>query len=109
MTLRYREDDDAADERNAATTASRDHRRSKADILVETGLTPKEYILAEVEANGGRMKQQSICEVAGWSDGTVSELLSEMEADGTIDRFRLGPGKVVSLPELRSETRPGGE
>lgn len=76
---------------------------SKADVFIETGFTPKEYVLAVIESNGRRLKQQRICELTGWSDGTVSCILSEMEEAGTITRLRIGRGKVVFLPDAKSE------
>lgn len=99
------EETDSGDEADTATSTDGETGRSKADVLVETGLTPEEYILAAIESNGGRMKQQTICGYTGWSAGTISEILSQMEADGTITRGRIGRGKVVSLPESRSRER----
>lgn len=76
---------------------------SKADVFVETGFTPEEYVLATIESNGRRIKQQQICEFTGWSDGAVSRILSEMEDAGTITRLRIGREKVVFLPDAKAE------
>lgn len=80
-----------------------EERPSKADVFIETGYTPEEYVLAMIESNGRRMKQQQICEFTGWSDGAVSRILSEMEDAGTITRLRIGREKVVFLPDAKSE------
>lgn len=77
--------------------------RNKADVFVETGLVPEDYVLEVVESNGGRLKQQTVCDTTGWSDGAVSRILSGLEDDGRVDRVRLGRQKVVFLPELKDE------
>lgn len=71
---------------------------SKADLYIETGLTPAEYICAAIEQAGGRLRQQAICSYTGWSEPTVSRTLSEMESQGTVTRFQLGTEKIVYLP-----------
>lgn len=86
---------------------------TKADVFVETGLVPHDYVVAVVEANGGRLKQQSICDVTGWSDGTVSRILSELEDAGRVHRVWIGRQKIVCLPgaveELLDLTDADGE
>lgn len=72
-------------------------------MFLETGLTPEEYILAEIDAHGGRLKQQSICEITGWSPGSISRILTEMEGDGAVDRVRIGHEKIVYLPGEKSQ------
>lgn len=88
---------------DGAPDDSGEERQSKADVFVETGFTPEEYVLAMIESNGRRMKQQQICEFTGWSDGAVSRILSEMEAAGTITRLRIGREKVVFLPDAKPD------
>lgn len=92
-------DTDRTDDRDTSSP-------SKADVFLETGLLPEEYVLAEIEARGGRLQQQEICSYTGWSDGCVSRLLSEMEAEGTIERIRLGNEKLVYLPGSKPECGP---
>lgn len=89
------EDDDAAAGREAT-------RRTKADVFLETGLTPEEFIVAQLEARDGRLRQQAICDITGWSVGTISRILSEMEDDGSIERVRIGQEKLVFLPGAKS-------
>jgi uncharacterized membrane protein len=72
---------------------------SREEVFIETGMTPEEYLLSGLERNGGRLRQQEICEKTGWSEPTVSRLLTEMEADDLIVRYRLGRENLVCLPE----------
>lgn len=99
--------------KNVGAGDEEDPVRSKADVFIETGLTPEEYILAELEANDGRMTQQAICAFTGWSDGSISCLLTEMEAEGMIARVRIGHKKVVfhgeAVPPLLSSGDPDRE
>lgn len=80
-----------------------ERRSTKTDVVSETGLTPEEYILSEIESRGEYVKQQEICAFTGWSDSCVSRTLSKMEEAGTITRIRIGREKAVSIPETSSE------
>ena len=72
---------------------------SREEVFLETGMTPDEYLLRGLERDGGRLRQQEICARTGWSEPTVSRLLTEMEADDQIVRYRLGRENLVCLPE----------
>jgi|GEM_PF-2999714 len=76
-----------------------DHDQPPSDVLVELGLTPEQYIQRALGVHGGRLRQQAICTLTGWSPGTVSQALGEMESNGDITRFRDGREKIVCLPE----------
>lgn len=76
-----------------------EHVSSKADLYIETGLTPAEYIRAAIERADGHLRQQAICSFTGWSEPTVSRILSEMEARGTVTRRQFGTEKIVYLPK----------
>ena len=101
------EPDDAA-ERMAASepTAHSDGEsvtaggQSQIDILVETGLTPPEYLLELLRQRGGRVRQQDLIATTGWSTSTVSRLLQEMETDEQVVRISIGREKLVNLPEF---------
>ncbi|MFC6797995.1 helix-turn-helix transcriptional regulator [Haladaptatus sp. GCM10026878] len=80
------------------------YEHSKADFVVETGLTPEELVLELVEENDGRMPQKEVVSLVGWSDATVSRLLQDMEKSKLLNRFRLGREKIICKPELS----PGG-
>lgn len=101
-TIPSPDDADRTDDRDTSSP-------TKADVFLETGLLPEEYVLAEIDARGGRLQQREICRYTGWSDGCVSRLLSEMEAEGTIERVRLGNEKLVYLPGSRPEWGPPSE
>lgn len=62
--------------------------------------TSKDQILTILDAHDGRMYQQDVIVETGFSAGTVSRLLSEMEDDGQIARLRKGREKIVVDPEL---------
>ncbi|MEF8800648.1 MAG: hypothetical protein V5A38_04625 [Halolamina sp.] len=55
-----------------------------------------EYLL---EQNGGRMRQADIVAETDWSDAKVSQLLSRMADEGSIEKLRLGRENVISLPD----------
>lgn len=69
-----------------------------SDVFKELGVRPENYIIQLCHLYDGRMKQQAVVEQTGWSEPTVSRFLSDMEADGHIDRMWLGREKVVALP-----------
>lgn len=64
---------------------------------------PDERVLELLDEHGGRMWQQQVVDETGYSEGRVSNLLGEMEADGLVTRRWKGGQKVVSLPERRSD------
>lgn len=74
---------------------------SRADYLL---MTSEERVIMLLEEHGGRLRQQDIVTLMGYADGTVSQLLSEMEASGCITRYWKGNGKVVAFPGLGSNT-----
>lgn len=69
------------------------------DVLIELNITSHEYIRMALEHHGGRLRQQEVTELTGWSAPTVSQKLSEMEDEGLITRFRAGREKIVCLPD----------
>lgn len=78
-------------------TATSDGHTSETDDLL---LTPEEEVMTLLETHDGRLRQQDIVVETGYADGTVSQLLSEMEENGQITRYWKGGGKVVAFPEL---------
>lgn len=75
---------------------------------METGLDLETYVCRALEANGGRLWQQDICERTGWSPTTVSRTLSELEDTGPIVRVQFGRQKLVCLPDSVPDVRPSG-
>ena len=67
-------------------------------------LSDEERVEALLEENGGRMRQADIVDETDWSDAKVSQLLSRMAEEGSVEKLRLGRENVISLPD-----REGGE
>lgn len=74
-------------------------RPTTREQIIECGLVPRTYVHRVLAEHGGRMKQCRFAEEYGWSASTISRLLSELEDEGAIERYRLGREKVVCLPE----------
>lgn len=75
-----------------------------SDIFTETGRTPEDHVIELCRSHGGRIKQTAIIAQTGWSASNVSRLLTEMEAEGRIDRVKAGKEKVVGLPGTLPES-----
>lgn len=61
-------------------------------------LTPRETIVHRLRAvDDGRIKQQALVDELDWSESTVSRHLSDLEADGIIERYQIGRENVVFL------------
>lgn len=56
-------------------------------------------VLSLLTEHGGDVWQTEIAATTGWSQSKTSRVLSRMESDGTIDRYRFGRHKVVCLPD----------
>lgn len=65
----------------------------------EVYLFPAERVLVLLDEHDGRMWQGEVVEETGFSKAKVSKLLSEMEADGDVDRHWKDGKKVVTLPD----------
>ena len=65
---------------------------------------PDERVLELVDEHGGRMWQQEVVAETGYSEGRVSKLLCELEADDRVTRYWKDGQKVVTLPEYLSES-----
>jgi hypothetical protein len=64
-----------------------------------TGLSPPEFIMLFVQANGGRVRQMTITRALPWSKSTVSRYLDLLESEGALVRIKGGRGNVVCLPD----------
>lgn len=93
--------DEAGDESPAGTGASTGfvYGLGRADVIVELGMSPAEYVCSGLESAGGRLRQQEICARTGWSEATVSRTLGEMEESELVFRIRLGRENLVCLPD----------
>ncbi|ADB61702.1 hypothetical protein Htur_2831 [Haloterrigena turkmenica DSM 5511] len=78
---------------------------SQSEIL-EHGCMPAQYVRAVLTEHGGRLKQRRFVDDYGWSPSTISELLSSLEDDGVIERYRIGREKVIRLPDEERQLAP---
>lgn len=62
-------------------------------------LSDEERVERMLVDHGGRMKQATIVEETNWSSAKVSQLLSEMEENGQIEKLRIGRENLISLAE----------
>ena len=62
-------------------------------------LSDEERVEHLLERNGGRMKQADIVNETGWSNAKVSQLLSAMDDEDRINKLRIGPENLISLPD----------
>lgn len=72
---------------------------SQSEIVEHVGLTPGEFVVALVDHHDGRLEQQAFTEYTDLSESALSRLLGDLETRGLVQRFQLGCGKVVCLPE----------
>ncbi|WP_338728908.1 helix-turn-helix domain-containing protein [Haladaptatus sp. DJG-WS-42] len=73
--------------------------KSKAEIVLETGMTPQELLIELLDEYDGKMRQQQVVNATGWSEASVSRLLTKMEHAEQITRVQIGNEKVVFLPD----------
>ncbi len=85
--------DDAADA-EATAGGDADDEPPWADEL----LSNQERVLALVEHEGGRMKQQEVAGTLEWTDAKTSQVVRTMREEGDLDAFRLGRENVLVLP-----------
>ena len=62
-------------------------------------LSDEERVEQMLVDHGGRMKQATIVEETNWSSAKVSQLLSEMEENGRIEKLRIRRENLISLAE----------
>jgi hypothetical protein len=98
------EDDYSVQETRVTVSLDPDVGPTNRDELIEYGLSTEEYVNAVLERHNGRLKQRRFVDEYGWSSATVSRLLSNLEEQGTIERYRLGREKVVCLPDTAPRT-----
>lgn len=62
-------------------------------------LSNEERVVAVLEDNGGRMKQQAIAEELEWGAPKTSRVVNDLRDDESVKVFRIGRENVVTLPE----------
>ncbi|GAB3667957.1 helix-turn-helix transcriptional regulator [Halopiger thermotolerans] len=83
----------------AASQTQLEYEEADDDIDPEL-LSDEERVHRMLKRNGGRMKQATIVKETGWSNAKVSQLLSQMDEDGEIDKLRIGRENLITLPEV---------
>ncbi len=73
-----------------------------ADVDLEL-LSDEERVIHLLEHNGGRMKQASIVKETDWSNAKVSQLLSSMAEEGTVEKLRIGRENLITLVDRDGE------
>lgn len=63
-------------------------------------LSNEERVLALVEDNGGRIKQQEVAEHLDWSAAMTSQVVGDLREEGEIETFRIGRENVLTLPDV---------
>ncbi len=62
-------------------------------------LSNDEQVIQVLEANGGRVKQQTVKEELGWTDAKTSKVVSSLREDGTVESFRIGRENVLKFAD----------
>ncbi|MFC6824801.1 helix-turn-helix transcriptional regulator [Halopelagius fulvigenes] len=62
-------------------------------------LSNEECVLALIEHEDGRLKQQEVAQTLDWTDAKTSQVVRKMRDEGTLDAFRLGRENVLVLPD----------
>ena len=62
-------------------------------------LSNEERVEQFLESEGGRAKQQAVVEALDWTEAKTSQVVNEMQEDGTIEKFRIGRENVLKLPD----------
>lgn len=65
----------------------------------EALLSNEERVTRFLDDHGGRAKQQEIVDGLDWTEAKTSQVLSSMESEGAIEKFRIGRENVVKLPD----------
>ena len=66
-------------------------------------LSNEERVEQFLESHGERAKQQEIVDGLGWTEAKTSQVLSDMQSTGRIEKFRIGRENVVKLPDSGDE------
>ncbi|MDS0299163.1 hypothetical protein NDI76_10455 [Halogeometricum sp. S1BR25-6] len=92
---RTTESDPDADGSAAATSSADDGTPPWEDEL----LSNEERVLALMEHEGGRLKQQEVAQTLDWTDAKTSQVVRRMREADELDAFRLGRENVLVLPD----------
>jgi hypothetical protein len=103
--------EDASDDGESAggapddgTTTGEDEEVTDTSSVVDSDipeelLSNEERVLALLEAEGGRLKQQEVVEELDWSETKTSEVVTELRETDQIEVYRIGRNNVLALPD----------
>ncbi len=89
----------------AAATATADDganasRATPADPDVDPDLLSNdEQVIRILEANGGRVKQQTVKEELDWTDAKTSKVVGSLREEGMVESFRIGRENVLTFAD----------
>lgn len=66
-------------------------------------LSNEERVLALMEHEGGRLKQQEVAQTLDWTDAKTSQVVRRMREADELDAFRLGRENVLVLPDADAD------
>jgi len=66
-------------------------------------LSNEEQVMRLIEANGGRMKQQTVVQELGWTDAKTSKVVSTLREAEQLESFRIGRENVLRVPDEGEE------
>ncbi|MDS0294770.1 DUF7345 domain-containing protein [Halogeometricum luteum] len=70
-------------------------------------LSNEERVLALMEHEGGRLKQQEVAQTLDWTDAKTSQVVRRMREADELDAFRLGRENVLVLPDADADREDG--
>lgn len=120
------EDEDDEDEDAPAETTAESGESAAGEGATESGaggsgdseppeelLSNEERVLALLEEEGGRIKQQDVVQTLDWSETKTSEVVSDLRETDRVEVYRLGRNNVLALPGTglgyESDDESGGE
>lgn len=86
------------DEQDSGGTAASDQSDGGTADLGELA-TDRDQVRSLLDSEGGRIRQAEIAEQLDWSPSKTSRVLSDMVADGEVEKLRIGRENVIDTAE----------
>ena len=93
----YRETDEPPATTGPAVSESQEPAQETATAVGDELATDEDRVRSLLAAEGGRIRQADIADRLGWSDSKTSRVLSDMAAEGQIEKLRIGRENVIDL------------
>ncbi|MDQ2055183.1 hypothetical protein [Halobellus sp. H-GB7] len=90
--------DESVDETDALDDTAEEDTAADAMPWEDELLSNEERVLAFIEHEGGRVKQQEVAQTLDWTDAKTSQVVRKMRDEDELDGFRLGRENVLVLP-----------